>query len=51
MFEFCQKNDSIQIIIQFKINSGDSIQKIIQFNSQAIIDTDRIRKVPKKRPK
>ena len=37
--------------IQFKENSADSIQKIIQFNTQAIIDTGRIGKVPKKSPK
>ena len=43
--------NSIQTIIQFKINSGDSIQKKIQFNSQGIIDTGRIGKVPKKCPK
>ena len=40
-----------QNIIQFKINSADSIQKIIQFNSQGIIDTGRIGKVPKNCPK
>ena len=34
-------------IIQFKSNSVDSIQKIIQFNSQGIIVTGRIGKVPK----
>ena len=43
--------NSIQTIIQFKTNSTDLIQKILQFNSQGIIDTDQIRKVPKKRPK
>ena len=43
--------NSIQTIIQFKINSGDSIQKIIQCNSWGIIDTGWIRKVPKKCPK
>ena len=36
--------NSIQIIIQFKINSDDSIQKIIQFDSQGIIDNGQIRK-------
>ena len=36
--------NSIQIIIALKINSDDSIQKIIQFNSQGIIDTGQIRK-------
>ena len=39
--------NSIQTNIQFKINSGDSIKKIIQFNSWGIIDTGWIRKVPK----
>ena len=39
--------NSIQTIIQFKITSGDSIQKIIQCNSWGIIDTGWIRKVPK----
>ena len=60
MFEFCQEMihsifDPIlhyppifnSNIIQFKQNSADSIQKIIQFNSQGIIDTGRIGKVPK----
>ena len=42
---------SIQTIIQFKMNSAVSIQKIIQLNSQGIIDTGRIRKVSKKSPK
>ena len=37
--------NSIQNIIQFKENSADSIQKIIQFNSQGIIDTGRQGKV------
>ena len=32
--------DSIQNIIQFKKNSADSIQKMIQFNSQGIIYTE-----------
>ena len=49
--QYCFTQDSIQNIIQFKINSGNSIQKIIQFNSQAIIDTGQIRKIPKKCPK
>ena len=31
--------------------SADSIQKIIQFNSQGIIDTGRMGKLPKKCPK
>ena len=43
--------NSIQTIIQFKINSGDSIQKKIQCDSQGIIHTGRIRKVPKRCPK
>ena len=34
-----------------KKKSADSIQKIIQFNSQGIIDTGRIVKVPKNCPK
>ena len=49
------KNDSFNIQldiafpkIQFKENSADSIQKVILFNSQRIIDTGRRRKVPKK---
>ena len=37
--------------IQFKENSADSIQKVIQFNSQGIIDTGQIGKVPKNCPK
>ena len=54
------KNDSFNILfnialpkIQFKIlfnskkNSADSIQKMIQFISQGIIDTGRMGKVPK----
>ena len=52
------KNDSFNIRfnialpkIQFKINSGDSIQNIIQFNSQGMINTGRLRKVPKNWPK
>jgi len=52
MFEFCQKMihsifDSIQNRIQFTKNPADSIQKIIQFNSQGIINTGRMGKVPK----
>ena len=42
--------DSIQNIINLK-KSPDSIQKIIHFNSQGIIDTGRIEKVPKCCPK
>ena len=40
--------NSILKIIHFKIISGDSIKKIIQFNSCGIIDTGWIRKVPKR---
>ena len=43
--------NSIQTIIKFKIISGDSIQNTIQFNSQGIIDTGQIWKMPKKCPK
>ena len=43
--------NSIQTIIQIIINSDDSIQKSIKFNSQGIIDTGQIRKVPEKGPK
>ena len=46
--------DSILLYPRFKSKyysiekkSADSIQKIIQFNSQGIIDTGRIGKVPK----
>ena len=35
--QYCYTQDSIQNIIQFKINSGNSIQKIIQFNSQLML--------------
>ena len=38
-------------IIQLKKNSADSIQKIIQFNSQGLFDTGRIGKVPENCPK
>ena len=58
MFEFCQKKWFIQYSIQFCLtqdsiqkNSADSIQKIIQFNSQGIINTGRMGKLPKKCPK
>ena len=34
-----------------KKNSADSIQKIIQFNSQGLFDTGRIGKVPENCPK
>ena len=51
------KNDSFNIQldiafpkIQFKENSADSIQKIIQFSSQGIIDTGWMGKMPKKLP-
>ena len=44
-------SNSIQNIIQFKENSADSIQKIIQFNSQEIIYNSPIGKVPKNYPK
>ena len=37
LIQYCFTQDSIQNIIQFKINSGNSIQKIIQFNSQGMI--------------
>ena len=43
--------NSIQASIQFKTNSADLIQKIIQFNSHGIIDTGRIGKVPQNCPK
>ena len=57
MFEFCRKKfksilltqNSIQTIEkQLKINYGDSIQKNIQFNSQGVIDTGRIKKSAQK---
>ena len=59
MFEFCQKMihsifDSILLCPRFnskyysiKKKSADSIQKMIQFKSQGIINTGRIGKVPK----
>ena len=49
--QYCFTQYSIQNIIQIKENSADSIQKTIQFNSQGIIDTGRIGKVPKNCPK
>ena len=49
MLEFCKKW-LIQYSIQYSFTQ-DSIQNITQFNSQRIIDTGRIRKVPKKCPK
>ena len=60
LFEFCQKMihsifDSILLYptfsskyVSFQKKSADSIEKIIQFNSQGIIDTGQIRRVPKK---
>ena len=63
MGEFCQKMinlifDSILLYPRFnskyysiKKNSADSIQKIIQFNSQGLFDTGRIGKVPENCPK
>ena len=43
--------NSIQTIIQLMEKPDDSIQKLIQFNCQGIIDTGQIEKVPKKCPK
>ena len=51
LIQYCFSLDSIQNIVRFEINSGDSIQKIIQFNSQGIIDTGRVGKVPENCPK
>ena len=63
MFEFCQKMihsifDSLLLYPRFhskyysiQKNSADSIQKIIQFNSQGLFDTGRIGKVPENCPK
>ena len=45
--QYCFTQDSIQNIIQFKKKSADSIQKIIQFICQGIIDTGRMGQVPK----
>ena len=45
--QYCFTQDSIQNNIQLKKNPADSIQKIIQFNSQGIIDTGWIGKLPK----
>ena len=42
--------DSILLYPRFKINSGNSIQKIIRFNSRGMINTGRIGKVPKNWP-
>ena len=47
LIQYCITQGSIQNIIQFKQNSADSIQKIIQFISQGIIDTGQMGKVPK----
>ena len=44
--QYCCAQESIQNIIIFKEYSADSIQKIIQFNSQGIYDTGRILKAP-----
>ena len=49
--QYCFTQDSIQNIIQYQKKSADSIQKMIQFNSQGTIDTGLIGKVPKKWPK
>ena len=63
MFEFCQKMihsifDSILLYPRFNSKyysipkkSADSIQKMIQFNSQGIMDTGQKGKGPKKGPK
>ena len=40
--QYCFTQDSIQNIIQLKKKSADSIQKIIQFNSQGIINSGRM---------
>ena len=40
--------NSIQTIIQLMEKHDDSIQKLIQFNSQGIIDTSRLEKLPQK---
>ena len=45
--QYCFAQDSIQNIIQFKKIYTDSIQKIIQFICQGIIDTGRMGQVPK----
>ena len=53
LIQYCFTQDSIQNIIQLKEYSADSIQKIIEFNSQGIIYTGQIgaQKLPKKCPK
>ena len=51
LIQYCFTQDSIQNIIQLKKKSADSIQKIIQFNSQGLFDTGRIGKVPENCPK
>ena len=51
LIQYCFTQDSIQNIIQFKKKSADSIQKIIQLNSQGLFDTGPIWKVPKNCPK
>ena len=40
--------NSIQTMIQFKKTDSDSIQSIIQFKCQGIINTGWIKKVPEK---
>ena len=47
--QYCFPQNSIQNIIELKKIAG-SIQKIFQINSQGIIDTGRIGKVPKNCP-
>ena len=42
VIQYCFTQDSIQNIIQLKKKSADSIQKIIQFNSQGIINSGRM---------
>ena len=49
--QYCFTQESIQTIIQFKKSSSDSIQKIILFNSQGVINTGRVGKVPENCPK
>ena len=51
LIQYCFTQDSIRNIIQLKINSGDSIQKMIKFNSQGIIENSWIGKVPENCPK
>ena len=49
--QYCFTQDSTQNIIQFQKKSADSIQKMIQFNSQGIMDTGRKGKGLKHCPK